>query len=166
MYHGDGACFFPCKAAYDLHRNLPSSLPVCIIRDASRYVDCDDFEEKPDTDDTQVPGGHAPLEAAAEDEAAPPDAEDDALAPGGDAPDDVEPEADKTAEAESAEGFTYKQDAIGRWYKYDRYGNRVFNKPLRGSLRPPSIPYKAWTRLGKSRSRLSMISGSLWRTPR
>ena len=135
MYHDGEACFFPCKKAYDLHRNLPSSLPVCIIRDMSRYTDCDEFEEKPDTDDAPVPGGKAPAEAAADTEAEPQD-EEDVSVPGGDAPDDEiakaeekeanQPEDTKADETKpegadaSSEGYHYRQDAIGRWYKFDK----------------------------------------------
>ena len=48
---------FPLKAAYDAYKSVPSSLPLCMIRDAKRYAACDEMEEKPDTDDAGEPGG-------------------------------------------------------------------------------------------------------------
>ena len=38
---------------------------------------------------------------------------------------------------------------MGRWYKYDKHHNRIFKKPLHGSLKPPSIPAPEWRKLGK-----------------
>ena len=53
-------------------------------------------------------------------------------------------------------GYHFRQDAIGRWCQYDKYGNRVYKTPLRGSLRPRSIPQEAWNRLdGPTRKELA-----------
>ena len=103
-------------------------MPTCIIRDATHY-DCDEFEDKADSEDSEVPGGEFVHEA--DDEGAESDAE--AEASGSPTPPSAE---------EDAQGYHWRQDAIGRWYKYDHYGNRVFATPLHGSLRPPSIPLK------------------------
>jgi len=99
-------------------------------------TDCDEFADKPDSEDPGVGvGGQSPAEPE------PGVAEDGVQVAGGDQP-AVVPEAED-------DGYHYRQDAIGRWYKYDHYGNRVFNKPLRGSLCPPSIPLKEWQKLSK-----------------
>ena len=39
--------------------------------------------------------------------------------------------------ADDGDGSYYKADAIGRYYKYDRYGNRMYAKPLKGTPKPP-----------------------------
>ena len=51
--------------------------------------------------------------------------------------------------APAASDYHYREDAIGRRYKYDAYGNRVYSKPLHGSKRPPTIPDKEWRKLKK-----------------
>ena len=128
MHHDGHVAFFPCKKAYDLHRNLPSSLPVCIIRDVSKFADCDVFEEKPDSEDVSEPGGDAPPSApVAGDTGGKSPAPDQTPESKAD-----QPELDK---AEDEDGYHYRQDAIGRWYKYDSYGNRVYTKPLHGPKR-------------------------------
>ena len=132
MNHHGEPCFFPCRKAYELHRNLPASLPACIIRDASRYVDCDEFDEKPDSDDAPDPGGYAPDEADAEEDADQPPDGDEVTAPGGNAFDHDKVEDKKAEKAdESSDGVHYRQDAIGRWYKYEKCGNLIFSKPFR-----------------------------------
>lgn len=52
----------------------------------------------------------------------------------GDAQEDSEAEDEPDNDEEDG---TYKrQDAIGRWYRYDHHGNRIFAKTLHGSFRP------------------------------
>ena len=124
---------FPLKANYDRYRNFPSSqLPACILRLAEAH-ECDDFEDKPDTDEATVAGGQQPDK-------------------GDPTPESPEPSADvleQPAEYLAAlfgepkkEEYHWREDAIGRRYKYDAYGNRVYSRPLHGSKRPPTIPDK------------------------
>ena len=61
--------------------------------------------------------------------------------------DDGTAAADKANEDET--DHHWRQDKIGRWYKYDNLGNCMYNKPLHGSLRPPSIPADEWRKLSK-----------------
>ena len=45
----------------------------------------------------------------------------------------------------------YKVDALGRRYKYDRYGNRILKKgPMKGSLKPPEMASADWRALSKA----------------
>ncbi len=53
-----GEVKFPLKPNYDLYRRaIPSLIPKCIISDV-RELDCDEFPDKPDTDDAEAPGGN------------------------------------------------------------------------------------------------------------
>ena len=132
---------FPLKERYDMFKNtLPSLHDLCIIRDASHY-DCDEFEEKDDTDDVEVAEGSS-IAVSADD----PSASADHVPAGisADVPGVAIPEP-----KDDEEDYYWKQDSIGRWYKHDKHGNRIFSKPLHGSLRPPSIPASEWAKLSK-----------------
>ena len=135
----DGRIVYPCKNNYDLFKR---SLPMmgrhgCIIPDVSEFED-ETFEAKEDSE-TPVETTDAPP---------PPPAElvsDGAVT------------AD-TSKQDIGDGSYYKQDAIGRWYKYDRYGNRMYAKPLKGTLKPPEVDTMDWRALSKvGKQRLAAI---------
>ena len=135
-----GEPFFPLKERYDRYRNVPTAmLPHCILK-SSETLECDEFPDKEDSEDASVPGGLAG-EAA----------EDEMMDPFAELPEGVEtmPKAAGGEAEEEDMGYHYRQDAIGRHWLYDKYGNRVYKKPLRGSLRPRSIPQKAWNKIPK-----------------
>ena len=70
------------------------------------------------------------------------------------AEDDGKADASGLTAQEVKDGVHYRKDASGRRYKYDKWGNRIFAKPLHGSLRPASIPLKEWQKLGKKTKKL------------
>ena len=139
---------FPLKANYEQYRNFPiSQLPSCILRPAEPD-DCDVFAEKEDSEDTSdahvaSSGTQGPSLDDHGDKFVMPDLFEEGPIPRIES----DPKDPKTEPDE--EGYTYRQDRIGRWYKYDKHGNRVYSKPLHGTLKPPSIPKEAWRALQK-----------------
>ena len=134
----EGETTFPLKANYDRYRNFPlSQLPACILRPAHDPTDDGAFPDKEDSEDVSDTGGNE------QEDYVPPDVFADVVA-------DKAAEEEAEADAEAEPEFTYRQDAIGRYYKYDRYGNRVYRKPHKGTLKPPSIPGSAWRGLKKA----------------
>ena len=125
-----GDVSFPLKPRYDAFKRSYGN-PVCIIRDASHY-DSEEFPAKEDSESAVEPVGNV-VESTG-----------DNASPGNQ---DVSSSA--IVVDDDDDGCYYKQDAIGRMYKYDRHGNRVYSKPLKGSLRPPSIPLREWQKLSK-----------------
>ena len=141
-----GETVFPLRERYDRFRNMPTTmLPHCVLKPVEA-MDCDTFEDKPDSEDATVPGGES--KKADEDEH-----------PIGDIfaelPEDTTSAPKAAGGSKEAEdmGYHHRQDAIGRKWLYDKYGNRVYKTPLRGSLRPRSIPQKAWNKLDKETRR-------------
>ena len=132
---------FPCRRAYDQYRNFPKGLlPSCIIPSFAEDA-CDVFEDKPDSESDDRAGGEA--------------------SPNGDTQLEDPVSSTNTADASrgdvanvppnppDSDGRHQRQDKSGRWYWYDKYGNREFAKPLHGSLKPPSIPKESWRKLPK-----------------
>ena len=132
---------FPLKPNYDLlRRGIPALLPKCILRDA-KELDCDEFPDKPDSDDVEAArgAGGEPPELVPE---SPSGSEK------GDS-DEEDEDDEREGEDDDVDGTYHKQDAIGRWYKYGLHSNRIFSKPLHGYFKPPSIPGKEWKKLSK-----------------
>ena len=64
--------------------------------------------------------------------------------------DGVSPDSHAQASGSSDDdGSYYKADAIGRYYKYDRYGNRMYSRPLEGTPKPPEVHSSDWRVLSK-----------------
>ena len=124
----NGSVFFPCKHNYDLFKHsLPRlSQHGCIIRDVDNG-DPDVFVEKEDSE--------TPAESVS------------VLPPTHGVSPDESAEASK-ADDQDDESY-YKADAIGRYYKYDRYGNRIYSKPLKGTPKPPEVSSGDWRALSK-----------------
>ena len=129
-----GEVSFPCKRDYDIFkRALPSMHPLCIIHDAEHY-DCDTLDDKEDTEDDNV----EPAEDQPTEPAVPVD--------GAGAASGVPSEAKR----DDNDDYHLRQDAVGRHYKYDVHGNRMYAKPLHGTLRPASLPQSVWKKLNKA----------------
>ena len=133
----NGIIVYPCKANYDLFkRSLPTmGRHGCIIPDITEFED-ETFDDKEDSESPVESTETPPPPPTSTDEAVPAD----------------------SGTQDAGDGSYYKQDAIGRWYKYDRYGNRMFAKPLKGTLKPPEVDTMDWRALSKvGKQRLASI---------
>ena len=108
--------------------------PLCMIRDADHY-DCDVLDDKEDTEDDnrEDPTEDQPITATV------PVSDEGAAS--------VEPTGVKH---DDNDGYHLRQDAAGRYYKYDVHGNRMYAKPLHGTLKPASIPQSVWRKMTKA----------------